>query len=432
MARTPRQPLGASILAAYHAAPPSTTLTFFPVADARVEESSLRELRTAGLSSDGGSKKRESYLRFQLPESRPHREREAAPQSTTDGRTTAGAHVAGVVARDRITWSTRPRGTVPVADVAAVPLGSCESSTSVVTGNGSLNGGLASSSATRRLRSRELTDARDGRSSSSPSSRGAPTLRRRPRRRTRAQAPAPERVDLTWSREGRRRRDGYEVLRDGQLIATLGAQTSYTDTARCHGRLRLRGQGLDAAGNRSPVISMAGVTTRATDSDHGQVDVLADAHVDESSPTRNFGGASKLEGVRDPRLEATAVSLSDHRHCAGGEAAVYVSNDGSNKARLGMRSRTWTELVSLGPPPGSRRRAGRERGRDRVTHLGGVRLPAWLPQRGLTLVLVGDSADSAASPRRGRRDAEGPVEVTFLGAIDPPTGHDSSPAEAQS
>src|SRR6185436_573447 len=55
---------------------------------------------------------------------------------------------------------------------------------------------------------------------------------------------------------------GYEVLRDGQTIATLGTVTGYADTAVQPGtRYEYTIRALDPAGNRSAASAPAAVTT---------------------------------------------------------------------------------------------------------------------------------------------------------------------------
>ena len=50
------------------------------------------------------------------------------------------------------------------------------------------------------------------------------------------------RVDLSWTRRAKRRRHGYRVLRDGNLIATIGAATSYTEDGGAIDHLQLHGR----------------------------------------------------------------------------------------------------------------------------------------------------------------------------------------------
>jgi glucose/arabinose dehydrogenase/PKD repeat protein len=415
-------------------APPSTTLTFFPIADTRVDENApTANFGTSPtLQAVGGSKRRESYLRFQLAGvSGRIVSAKLRLASTTDGTQDGPAlyTAADTWSETGLTWSNRPaRGAAPVADVGAVALGSVAEydATSLVSGNGVLSLGLVSSSADNvDFGSRELTDAparprlvvifEPGSADTE-----APTA---PANLT-AQAPADGRVDLGWSDPGDAAGvTGYEVLRDGQLIATLGTQTAHTDTAvlpATHYDYAVRA--LDAAGNRSPASNVAGVTTptpRVVTTI--RFDVVADAHVDEGSPTRNFGGASKLTVVGGTTrryegwLRFSLAGITGTVRAA--KLRLYVSNDGSvnGPAVYGAPS-AWTEpgltwanrpvraalpTANLGPTPAR-------------TWVEYDVLPLVSGNGALSLVLVGDSTDAASfASKEGDATRKAYLEVTF-------------------
>jgi parallel beta-helix repeat protein len=114
-------------------------------------------------------------------------------------------------------------------------------------------------------------------------------------------ATAYNRVDLTWSASGDNVGvSGYDVFRDGNLLAAIGAVTTYADTtvvASTTYTYTVRAR--DAAGNTSALSDGATTTTPPGPS----VLVLApsdDAHIRLDSPGSNFGNAATLEVDNSP------------------------------------------------------------------------------------------------------------------------------------
>jgi hypothetical protein len=411
-------------------------LTLFPIADARVDQNAPSANFGASdtLQAVAGGKRRESYLRFQLA-GITGRVVSATLRltATTDGTKDGPAlhRVGGTWTETGLTWATRPaRDALPVSDVGAIAPGAVAEydAMPLVTGNGTVDVGLIPASNDNvDFGSRELADAArrpqlvvtfeaEGADTQAPSAPGALT----------AVAPRPDLVDLAWSPAS----DdvgvtGYEVLRDGQLIATLGQVTSHADTAVVPGTTYdYAVRAIDAAGNRSAVSNTATVTTPApATSTTLTFDVTGDAHVDEGSPNSNFGRASKLEVVDGGRRSETYLRFTLSGIAGAVLAAklrVHVANDGSGNgpAVYGAPS-TWTEsAITWASRP--------DRGGGPVANAGAIAARTWveydvLPLTGgngeATFVLVGDSTDSANFFSRENSDTtkRPRLVVTFAG-----------------
>ena len=415
-------------------APPTTTLTFFPVADARVDEAN--KTTNYGVSPTlqsmaGGKKKRESYLRFQ-PFGITGRVVSAKLRltSTTDGTTDGPAlYAAGDTwSETLITWSSRPpRATSATADVGAVALGAVAEydATSLVSGNQPFSLALASASTDNvDLGSREATEAaarprlvvtfeqQSGDTEAPPAPAGLA-----------AQAPTHDRVALAWNAAAAGAGvTGYEVLRDGELVATLGAVTSWSDTAvRSSTRYVYAVRALDAAGNRSSLSDTAAVTTPVSQvATTVRFDVVADAHVDQGAAGRNYGSASRLEVVGGTRRLDSYLRFSLAGITGTVESAklrMYVDNNGSSDGpSVYAAPSAWTESaltwanrpLPFGPP---------------AANAGAIAAQAWIEldvlplvtgNGDLTLVLVGDSTDQANfTAKEGDSTRKAYVEVTF-------------------
>ena len=217
-------------------AAPLTTVTFTPVADARVEDGSPSSNfgTSTKLQASGGVPKRESYLRFQLagitgPVVGATLRMTSTTDGTKDGPALYGA--GGGWSETGLAWSNRPSHDATAAhDIAAIPKGTVAdyNASSLVNGNGTLNLALISTyNDNVDFGSRELAD--DGEAAAAdrhvrhvqlghdgslcaghPQRRGAdpqpggPVLGRgeRQRRRDRIRDPARRRTD-----RDRRRRD---------------------------------------------------------------------------------------------------------------------------------------------------------------------------------------------------------------------------------
>jgi hypothetical protein len=141
---------------------------------------------------------------------------------------------------------------------------------------------------------------------------------------------------------------GYEVLRDGNPIATLGAVTSYVDTTvspLTHYDYAVRA--LDAAGNHSTPSNTAGVNTPAPPaSTTVTFNVVADARLEDGTPDTNYGTSSKLRATNGPPTESylkfTLSGISGTVQSA--KLKVFDSNDATNNGPAVYKAGSaWTE-----------------------------------------------------------------------------------------
>ena len=416
-------------------AAPTTTLTFSPVADARVEEGSATTNFGAAdtLQAMGGNKRRESYLRFQPtgiagPVLSVRLRLTATADGTTDGPALYAAP--GSWTEAGITWANRPsRQAQPAADVGAVAPGTVAEydAASLVSGNGTVDVALASSAKDSvSFAAREHADAaRRPQLVVTFDASSADTEPPSPPAALTAEAPSHDRVELAWSpATDNVAVTGYEVVRDGLTIATLGAVTSYTDAAvGADTQYGYTVRALDAAGNRSAAAPAASVTTPApVRSTTVKFAVAADAHVVESSPTANFGRASRLEVVDGNRraesyLRFTPTGITGPVQSA--KLRVYAFNDASNNgpAVHGVTG-PWTETGITWTSRPTRTAAP-------TANVGAIAARTWVEYDVLPLVsgdgevsfvLVGDSSDSANfSSRESDASKQAQLEVTFAG-----------------
>jgi chitodextrinase len=108
-----------------------------------------------------------------------------------------------------------------------------------------------------------------------------------------ATATAYNRIDLSWTASTDNVAvTNYEIYRGGVLLTTVGAVTSYSDTAVTPGTsYSYQVKAMDLAGNRSAFSNTSSATTTQ------QLVTLtptADARVEQATPTTNFGTATAL------------------------------------------------------------------------------------------------------------------------------------------
>ena len=141
---------------------------------------------------------------------------------------------------------------------------------------------------------------------------------------------------------------GYEVLRDGKPIATVGAVTSYADTTvspLTHYDYVVKA--LDAAGNRSTPSNTAGVNTPAPPSSTTVTfNVAADARVEQAPPTPTTARPSKLRATNGPATESylrfTLAGITGTVQSA--KLRIFDSNDASNNGPAVYKAASsWTE-----------------------------------------------------------------------------------------
>jgi chitodextrinase len=118
-----------------------------------------------------------------------------------------------------------------------------------------------------------------------------------------AAAVSSTRVDLTWTASS----DdvavtGYRIYRDGAMVGSVGALTSYPDTTvRAGTTYDYEVRAVDAAGNESGPSETGSATTPVT----VRFAPAADARVEQSTPATNHGTSTTLrtDGGSDPDVE---------------------------------------------------------------------------------------------------------------------------------
>jgi len=349
--------------------PGPVTLTFAATADARVQEANpATNYGSSNLRTDGGSDPDvESYLRFSVSGVTGTVQRAALRLSSTNGTVDGPAvYPTGTAwSEGGLTWSNRPARAGPATDDrGAISTGTWAEwdVTPLVSGNGDVALVLAQvGSDGIDFNARDATSGRPELIVTvfvGPPDLTAPTA---PSELS-ATAPSSSRVDLTWTAGG----DdvgvaSHDVLRDGAVIASTGSGTSYSDTSVAPSTtytyaVRAR----DAAGNMSPLSNATEVVTPT-----GPVILtfgpVADARVQESSPTTNYGGLNlRTDGGSDPDVESylrfavSGLSGPVQRatltlHATNGTVdgpAVYPTGTGWSEGGLTWNSRP----VRTGPP----------------------------------------------------------------------------------
>jgi hypothetical protein len=413
---------------------PLTTLTFAPVADTRVEDGSPSANfgSSIKLQASGGVPKRESYLRFQLAGiTGPVVEAKLRMQSTTDGTKNGPAlHGAGGGWNEtELAWSNRPSHDATAAhDYGAIPKGTVATynAESLVNGNGLVNMALISDfNDSVDFGSREHTDVASRPQlivtfDSSVTDSQAPTA---PGTLT-ADAPSHAQVNLAWGPASDNLGvTGYEILRDGTPIATVGNVTSYADTTvspLTHYDYAVKA--VDAAGNRSIAGNTAGVNTPAPPaSTTVTFDVAADARVEEGAPSTNFGASSKLRVTNAPpkyetylKFNLTGISGT----VKSAKLRVYDSNDATNNGpAVYQAGNSWTE-AGITWNNRTSRIGGPSDNKVAIAQGTWVEydvIPFVLGDGAVTFVLVGDSTDGAnfASKEYDDPSKKAKLEVTY-------------------
>jgi hypothetical protein len=236
-------------------------------------------------------------------------------------------------------------------------------------------------------------------------------------------APSPNRVNLSWGAASDNVGvTGYEVLRDGQPIATVGAVTTYADTTvspLTHYDYAVKA--LDAAGNRSAPSNTAGVNTPAPPaSTTVMFNVAADARVEQDLPTTNFGTSSKLRATNGPvmasYLRFTLAGITGTVQSA--KLHVYDSNDATNNGpAVYAAPSSWTETgITWNNRPAHTGTASDNKVQIAIgTWVEYDVAPLVTGNGDITFVLVGDSTDGAnfASKEYTDPSKKPQLEITF-------------------
>ena len=303
------------------------TLTFAPIADARVEQNhpadnyGASDRLRAALGPD-----MESYLRFELagvtgPVRSAKLKLTAAFNGTVDG---PGVHpVTGDWSESGVTWSTRPgHGATAAADAGAIASNAKVEYdvTSLVTGDGQLDLALiAASTDGVELSSREHTNAAKRPllevTFATPLDDAAPSTPAN----LDAQVTGDDGIRLTWDASTDNVGvTGYEVYRDGELLAlTAGDVTSYTDQpVSIETAYEYTVRAIDLLENRSGASDAVTATVPDTEPPATPQDLVADVtsgHVELSwsASTDNLGVAG-YEIYRDGQLHATVGNVTSY------------------------------------------------------------------------------------------------------------------------
>jgi glucose/arabinose dehydrogenase/chitodextrinase len=296
---------------------PVTTLTFSPQADARVQEANASTnygtsyLRTVAASNPD----MESYLRFQVSGVAGTVQSARLRLYDTDNSTVDGPAAYSTSSswtESAINWSNRPaRTSGPHDDKGAIAARSFTEwdVTPLVNGNGASSFVLATTGedganfasrehATTSQRPQLIVTYTPQEDLAAPT---PPTLT--------GQAVSATRVDLSWSGAT----DdvgvtGYEIYRDGALIATLGNVTAFSDTGLTPATTySYTVRALDAAGKRSEPSNAANAITPASPATTTLTfTAVADARVQEANTSTNYGTSNyvRTDGASNPDVEA--------------------------------------------------------------------------------------------------------------------------------
>lgn len=139
---------------------------------------------------------------------------------------------------------------------------------------------------------------------------------------------------------------GYDVLRDGALLASQGGATTFSDTAARPGTLySYQVRAKDAAGNVSPPSSPATVTTPTGAS--STFTAVADSYLRSDLPGGNYGGSSSLRADGSP-AEHTLLKFSVSGVGTGRVARAVLRLHNTNSSMrggdvYGVGDTTWAE-----------------------------------------------------------------------------------------
>ncbi len=334
----------------------SAVFNFSPEADARTQASAATtNYATSFLRVDGGTDPAvESLLRFTVTGApagsiRSAKLRVYAYSGTVDGPAVFTTNPAWN--EQAINWNNRPpRTSATTDDKGAIATNSWVEYdvTSFVTSNGTYSFGLAGTS----------TDGVDIYSKESATLRpelvvttGAPdTQKPTPPPTLAATVMTASRVDLSWQPAGDNVGvTGYQVLRNGNQIASLGVTTAYSDTSvAANTSYTYQVRAVDAAGNVSDPSNSAPAATPPV----ATVLTLspeADARTQEANPTTNYGtaylrvnGGSELDVETLVRFTVTGAPAGS---VASAKLRLYNYNGTADGPALYPTVTSWNETA---------------------------------------------------------------------------------------
>jgi glucose/arabinose dehydrogenase/fibronectin type 3 domain-containing protein len=342
---------------------PTTTLTFSPTEDARVEKNHAIDNYGTSDKLRSAVNEFESYLKFQVSgiagEIRSAKLRlTASTNGTVDG---PGVHsVSGDWSESTVTWATKPgRGTDPVSDSGAIAASSVVQwdVTSLVDGDGQLDLALASTS----------TDGVEFLSKEATNTAKRPVLEVTFATPFDGQAPtAPadltahatgSNIELAWTAATDNVAvTNYQIYRDGDLLAVTDDVTSYTDTtALVATPYEYTVKALDVNENRSDASNAASATVPDTQNPTapenlqatagtGQVALNWTAASDNIGVTgyRVYDGSDLVASVDAPATSRTVTGLGAGPHSFTVRALDAAGNlsDASNTATATVPDKT--------------------------------------------------------------------------------------------
>nr|MBA3527844.1 DNRLRE domain-containing protein [Propionibacteriaceae bacterium] len=157
------------------------------------------------------------------------------------------------------------------------------------------------------------------------------------------------RVDLRWTAATDNIGvTGYEIFRDGNLLQTVGAVTSFSDAAVDAGETyEYRVRALDAANNRSANSNAATVVVPSEPPSGTTVNPDRDARVQEANPTTNYGASPvlKAEGGSDPDVESYLrfTVANPGGAVQNARLRLFVTDGSADAPALFTTSTAWTE-----------------------------------------------------------------------------------------
>ena len=326
---------------------------FRPVADTRVEEATpSTNYGTSTLIGTDASPRVETYLRFDLSgldgTVQSARLRLWATNGSVDGPSVAPTGSSW--GETTLTWSNRPAPSgAPTDDRAAVTSSTWVewNVSSSVTGNGPVSLVLAQPGTDGAdFNSREVATNKPELvvfvvGEPPPPDTSAPTVPA-----GLAAAASPGRVDLSWQASSDNVGvTGYDVFRDGALLASVGAVTAFADTTVAptttyQYAVRAR----DAAGNLSALSAPVSVTTEAAPQILTFVPT-ADTRVSEASPTTNYGTAMTMGTDAGPAVQSLVrfdVGVLPGE-VQSARLRLFVSNPSTNGPAVYPTGTAWSE-----------------------------------------------------------------------------------------
>ena len=167
-----------------------------------------------------------------------------------------------------------------------------------------------------------------------------------------ATAVGPNQVNLTWTASTDNVGvTGYEIYRDGDLLTTVGVQTSHSDsTVAPATTYTYEVKARDAAGNVSPASNPASVTTPPDGSGGGATVTFtpeADSWVDEAAPGTNNGTSARLRTDTSPDRREAFLRFAVNGLTGSVTSAklrLYASDGSSNGPAVYATSNDWSEM----------------------------------------------------------------------------------------